>query len=539
MLQGSNTFPKGEGDTLSLSLCTCPGLALRFEVPEEDVLLLEHMGITTCNAFASRYPGKPELKEFIDTIVRTQKGSRNPEGDTIVVERDNTPLDPSEFSSSKTAANLRLLWGAAEKAASKDMDKLVADMTEDRPKTRLTPPEVEALIDDAADRGVSFGDKSDRPGDMCISRTVCNYAPQGGRYEYQPLEEFVSQQDEEAAAEQGQKPKVGFRLVATSSGLHGEAEVTYLMRVDLTSEEILALKDCLKLRASTLDVARVCRLIVVLEYNERVEKLMRCPVPAGYRNPTILEFKRFDRTIFNDALSGLKRGKGSVAGCLEYYLRGEGASHPVWKMLDYKERSRPDEGLAQPLASLSTRLIDETSGARARDRTPRRNASAGGSGGSRHDGQSNTAGSTLCNWCNKPRSEHPGKDFYRCPKMPAHLRSNAKGKKKGIEVPSLPPPGDWKDPKKGRGKGDKSGKKGGKGGLNLGPHWADTAAREESTPNQREGKRFCFNFHNSNYCKNGDRCHLSHRCPKFVDNGSGGKRICGEVHPLYLNHPAG
>ena len=132
----------------------------------------------------------------------------------------------------------------------------------------------------------------------------------------------------------------------------------------------------------------------------------------------------------------------------------------------------------------------------------------------------------------------PGLNILGRTSTVAHLRSNAKGKKKGIEVPSLPPPGEWRDPKKGRGKGDKSGKKGGKGGLNLGPHWADTAAREESTPNQREGKRFCFNFHNSNFCKNGDRCHLSHRCPKFVDNGSGGKRICGEVHPLYLNHPA-
>ena len=59
------------------------------------------------------------------------------------------------------------------------------------------------------ERGLSFADKSDRPGDMVISRTVCNYAPQGGRLEYQPLEEFISQQDEEAAAEQGQKPKAG------------------------------------------------------------------------------------------------------------------------------------------------------------------------------------------------------------------------------------------------------------------------------------------------------------------------------------------
>eukprot|EP00973_Karenia_brevis_P057544 8003217-Karenia_brevis.AAC.1 len=72
------------------------------------------------------------------------------------------------------------------------------------------------------------------------------------------------------------------------------------------------------------------------EYHRIAENLLRQKVPSGYRPCTILEWKKFDRTIFRDILAHLKRGEGSMAEGLKWFLTGDGRKNPTWQLLDMK-----------------------------------------------------------------------------------------------------------------------------------------------------------------------------------------------------------
>ena len=488
----------------------------RLGVQEGDYLYLEYLGINTASSFFFKVPSEQALEKFLQEKLFTSTGVRDPY--TFVVSADARTDGGSweDFSVSDAVSAVRHLWHLSKSSSMSDLTRAAGDLTDSR-KTVLTTTVIEDLFERARIRGLDDSNPNSRPANLIVSKSYQNYSI-GGRFSYLYFEQFITQEDEERAREQGLlASQVGHELVPSASP--GKFDYTPGAAPQLQQpwiEDRLKLQKCMKLKEFTFDVAEICPHEVLHVLHEVETAALDITVLMGCRAPSIPEIKYFDRLVHNEMNKFLARGKGNVQTGIEFMLSDGGRLDAKFKLLEQVDSEKADRGLAQPLQDRA--LIVTTSDrapnkhnsemqTRTRSRSPKR--------GNPGKGQQVKGGKT-CFYCTRPRSEHPGNKFDECNRKAAAQQGGTQPQQSQASGSGSP------KGKKGKGKGGGS-SKGQSNSNNAGVPVSmkkDCAHRSPPTRQFPDGLRFCFNHHReSSNCDKGDACPLSHGCPRYMPSG--------------------
>ena len=413
---------------------------------------------------------------------------------------------------------MRRLWTASQQLTKKDMtDLTMAETTESK---KVSIAVIQDKFSQAEARGLVLPNDRVTPSDYTMGKVIANFQP-GGEHRYIEWEEYISKSDEEQARLQHIKPKAGFTFIKTTGNiLEGREENTELRRLEevgIAGQGLLVFEDMMAIRSVAFDIAMVCNKSILDDYTTIFMNALRDTPPPAYRVPTIDEVRLFDKLISEDIFKLVSKGRGTVAEGLTHFL-GDGRSNRVWKMLEQVPESFPDRGARRAIQQVAafdtnTGLFVQTQDQGAAAKSPTVSTA---SSSVKKDAQ----GKTLCTWCDKPRDNHPGRNFLKCPKNPNLQKpSPATG-----SSPSNAPGGQKR--KKGDSKGDK-----GKRRTGVPEHLAGPTVAKREPPSQEhpEGKRFCFDFHTDGKTCTRSPCTNSHLCPKFLADG----KICLAGHPIF------
>ena len=213
----------------------------RYEVPEEDYLLLEAEGVQTKAEFYFRRPSEAALEAWINEVMFQRMGARDADTHAATAVDRNATESEREFRDSQAVAAIRRLWLDSKTAAVADIQAQAIEAAEDRPR-RVNTTVIEDMMTRGRLAGLDDSIPSRRPANLTISKTYLNYSA-NGQFRYIYFEEHISQEEEEMARSQG--------LVPTRPSMKLERE-------GLNSSPIRAVEDNFDMQKEWIEIGSLC-----------------------------------------------------------------------------------------------------------------------------------------------------------------------------------------------------------------------------------------------------------------------------------------
>lgn len=328
--------------------------AVDFDVAESDFLILLNEKITTFEGMTYRYPTSSDFEECLKKTVRLQSAYRDGAG-AITVWSKPTPPPWEEFKRCEDAGCLRKMWHFASQISKKELESLASPTEEAKYKVTLTTSK------EWEDRAITEGmpvplSDRERPSLFALGRVRAAYST-GGTFEYLSWETFADAELEGRLKRAGKLPKDKQELAVEGSKLTIEKKNDDPLMAKVI-EDAADLREVLDIRARTFHMTKAAEFNTCRMLTERYLSKLRATQIAGMRPPTINEIRRCDRELFQEVLSRVARGQGSIELGLKHYL-----AHPeeaVWKLLEAQIQSMPDQGIeARPSAPKKRKAAGE------------------------------------------------------------------------------------------------------------------------------------------------------------------------------------
>jgi hypothetical protein len=477
-------------------------LAMRLEVEESDFLLLAYEGMESADDFFFKIPSVVKLEDYLEHDMYPLAAYERFDGTIATFQRvAHDPIALRQWLRSKGAAAIRKLWEVSKSSAKRELDKLTEERAEGEAPRKVTAAVSADLEARATARGLPEVLDTEKPGPWCLAKVVENFRL-GGANKHLPWEDYTNEEEELRALRLGMvKKELGFKLTPTADGFKKESDGPKFSHTQVL--DLISLQDTLKTRAIAFDFLELGDFDDLMKLLDVFIRRLKQRTPERMRTPTIHEVRMVDRLIFEDVLSSVARGSGTIREGIKFYVFGDGVSHKVWDFLDVQIETMPDRGVERRSGRLpppSPMVLPEVV------------MDGGGSGG---QGGAAKKPAAACFICGKLRNDHPNKKYCLDPnKSPPRLALLGGGGKGG----------------KGLGKV----KKPAKGAISarvpasvpdfMKPHALKTPA-STAFP---QGQRFCWdrNHPDGDKCKAGTSCTRSHLCPRVLSDGS----VCLQDH---------
>eukprot|EP00435_Cladocopium_sp_Y103_P018022 s309_g4.t1 len=329
--------------------------AVDFDVAESDFLVLLNEKINTFEGMTYRYPTSADFEEFLKKTVRLQAAYKDGTGNILVWPKP-TPPAWEDFKRCEDAGCLRKLWQFSSQVSKKELENLASAGEDVKHKITLTTSK------EWEDRAISEGmpvplSDKERPSLFALGRVQTAYST-GGTFEYLSWETFADAELEGRLKRAGKLPKDRQELAVEGSKVTIEKKNDDQLLAKVI-EDAADLREVLDIRARTFHIAKVAEFMTCRTLTERYLSKMRATQIAGMRPPTINEIRRCDRELFQEILSRVARGQGSVELGLKHYLNHQ--EEPVWKLLESQIQSMPDQGVEAKPGSAKKRKAAEAS----------------------------------------------------------------------------------------------------------------------------------------------------------------------------------
>ena len=117
----------------------------RYEVAEEDYLLLEAEGVQTKAEFYFRRPSEAALESWITDVIFLRMGARDADTHAATAVDKNATESRREFKDSQAVAAIRRLWLDSKTAEVADTQAQASEAAEDRPR-RVNTTDIEDMM---------------------------------------------------------------------------------------------------------------------------------------------------------------------------------------------------------------------------------------------------------------------------------------------------------------------------------------------------------------------------------------------------------
>ncbi len=323
--------------------------AIAFDVHESDYLGLLSDKVNTYEGMGFRFPEKEDFEVYLRRVVRHRAAYQEDDGEIKVFNRASVP-SWDDYRSSEDAGCLRKLWTLAHQVSKKEVEAL-ATATDDDQKNKITMATAQELEDEAVRAGgiPPPGSDRDRPSLHTLGRLQANFGPNGA-YMHLSWEVYVDLDYEGRLRRQGRLPKEKTEIFVKDENL----KMSTKQNVDFGYTEV---KDLTVLREIMEIRGRAMRMLKVLDYEthtrlvNRYMALLRSTPAGGFRRPTVNELRKSDRNLFEDILSWVAKGYGTIQAGITHHLDDKDSW--VWKLLVQQPESTPDQGLEKALEDKS------------------------------------------------------------------------------------------------------------------------------------------------------------------------------------------
>lgn len=339
--------------------------AIAFDVHESDFLGLLSDNVSTYESMGFRFPEKEDFELYLRKTVRYRAAFQEDGGEIRVYNRPEVPAW-DDFRSSEDAGCLRKLWTLAHQVSKKEVEALAAGTDEDQ-KNKITMAMGQELEDEAVKAGglPPPGSDRERPSLHTLGRLQANFGPNGA-FMHLSWEVYVDLEYEGRLRRQGKLPKDKTEIYIKDDNLKmGSKQGVDFGYTDV--KDLTVLREIMEIRGRAMHMLKVLDYETQSRLANRYMALLRVTPADGFRRPTVNELRKTDRNLFEDILSWVAKGYGTIQAGINHHL--DDRDSWVWKLMSPQPESTPDQGVDRTLEDKGKkRKVDVSSESEHRER---------------------------------------------------------------------------------------------------------------------------------------------------------------------------
>ena len=219
-------------------------------------------------------------------------------------------------------------------------------------RTRSTMATAQELEDEAVRAGgiPPPGSDRDRPSLHTLGRLQANFGPNGA-YMHLSWEVYVDLDYEGRLRRQGRLPRDKTEIFVKDENL----KMSTRQNVDFGYtgvKDLTVLREIMEIRGRAMHMLKILDYETHARLVNRFMALLRSTPAYGFRRPTVNELRKTDRNLFEDILSWVAKGYGTIQAGITHHLDDKDSW--VWKlMVQQPESTLLDQGLERALEDKS------------------------------------------------------------------------------------------------------------------------------------------------------------------------------------------
>ena len=323
--------------------------AIAFDVHESDYLGLLSDNVSTYESMGFRLGEREDFELYLRKTVMLRAAYRDDKGEIVVFNRPKTP-SWDNFRSSEDAGCLRKLWTLSHQVSKKEVEALATGADEDQ-KNKITMATAQELEEEAVRAGgiPSPGSDRERPSLHTLGRLQSNFGPNGA-YMHLSWEVYVDLDYEGRLRRQGRLPKDKTEIFIKDDNLKmGTKQGVDFGYTDV--KDITVLREIMEIRGRAMHMLKILDYETHTRLVNRYVSLLRVTPAEGFRRPTVNELRKTDRNLFEEILSWVAKGYGTLQAGITYHL--DDRESWVWKLMHQQPESTPDQGVEKTLEDKS------------------------------------------------------------------------------------------------------------------------------------------------------------------------------------------
>ena len=195
------------------------------------------------------------------------------------------------------------------------------------------------------------GSDRDRPSLHTLGRLQANFGPNGA-YMHLSWEVYVDLDYEGRLRRQGRLPKDKTEIFVKDENL----KMSTKQGVDFgytDVKDLTVLREIMEIRGRAMHMLKILDFETHTRLVNRYTSLLRVTPADGFRRPTVNELRKTDRNLFEDILSWVAKGYGTIQAGINHHL--DDRDSWVWKLMSQQPENVPDQGVEKTLEDKTKR----------------------------------------------------------------------------------------------------------------------------------------------------------------------------------------